>query len=81
MKHPILFFVIWVLTCWSTVTVSRTLLIPDLSPEAVGRMFTSVGFVTGAIRDIEGSRIRVKSIRVESKDKWLVIHILPERLD
>lgn len=79
MKRGIVIFLAGII-CGATTIIADALQRPDLSPEAVNRMFTEVGFVTGAVRDIEGSRIRVKSIRVESKDKWLVIHILPERV-
>lgn len=81
MSHRILLLFLTTITISVSALSYASVLRPDLSPEAVGRLFTQAGFVTGAVRDIEGSRIRVKSIRVEAKDKWLIIHILPERIE
>lgn len=53
---------------------------PDLSTEAVARIFTAYGWTTGATHNIEGATYRLDKIRVESKDDWIVIHIRPKRV-
>jgi hypothetical protein len=53
---------------------------PAISPAALQRAFTSIGFAPGLVRTIEGTTYRVDKVSVTADGEWIVVRVLPRRV-